>query len=418
MPGVDHPLECRGSPKPADKVYAFIGPNIFDAQQRLEHFLLKHAHIERRDRIDWGRSARRVRQTIPAAFQVHAYLGLFLRRGRGRVGDDEALGQGAQEFACRHAVQVFNRPIVGQYLKLIRGEQGCEEEIVLFFSVARVLRSEFLASAACTRSAVVAICYVNERHCLKSFDQKIGIGRAYPPYNVGDAVRGEIVKRFLLLCANSKIVDLVPAAIGQKHRAGLRAKRQHVTGAIIFLVFACALVLSNYIRIVFIYRAAGSDSGLNMIAHTKAIDVKARSFFDEQRCFGLELFEVLGGFAIDCIGVNVYAVRQVDLWPRDVQKAERIPGGKLASLVSINDVIRHCRYRLRFCRCWAKRSKSANGCHISILPCNREPNVSSVSRAFRNARARMVGCQLRTSSFIIQLLLGAQAHLPELLKRL
>src|SRR5207247_3183931 len=141
-------------------------------------------------------------------------------------------------------------------------------------------------------------------------------GRAYSPYGVGDAVCREVIERFFLLCANSKIVDLVPAAIGQKYRASLRAKRQHVAGAIILLVFPRTLVLSNYIRVVLIYRAAGSNSNLNMLSHAKPINVEARSFFDEERCFGFELFEVLGGFAIDRIGVNVCAVRQVYLWPR------------------------------------------------------------------------------------------------------
>src|SRR2546423_13395157 len=69
-------------------------------------------------------------------------------------------------------------------------------------------------------------------------------------------------------------VDCVAPAVGEKDRAGLRANRNHVACAVVLFIFARALVLTNDVGVVLVYRTTSGKSGLFVIAHALAGDVK------------------------------------------------------------------------------------------------------------------------------------------------
>ena len=78
-------------------------------------------------------------------------------------------------------------------------------------------------------------------------------------------------------------IDLRRRAVGEEHRAGLRAEGEHVARAVVFLVAARALVLLDDVAIVFVDREARGEAGLHVAAHPQPVEVDARLVFDDER---------------------------------------------------------------------------------------------------------------------------------------
>ena len=77
-------------------------------------------------------------------------------------------------------------------------------------------------------------------------------------------------------------IDVGDGAIGEEHRTGLRAERQHVPRAVVFLVAPRALVLLDDVAVVFVDRIAGGQAGLLVAAHLQPIEVHARLVFERR----------------------------------------------------------------------------------------------------------------------------------------
>ena len=138
-------------------------------------------------------------------------------------------------------------------------------------------------------------------------------------------------------------VDRRRGAIGQEHRTGLRANREHVPRAIVFLVGPRLLVLLDQVAIVLVDRKARGHARLHVLAHVQAVDVEARRVFDDERRAALRRREVPRGLLVDLVGVRIGAGGQIDLRPRDVQEAQRVAGGERARFFGVHDVVGHGR---------------------------------------------------------------------------
>src|SRR5438477_176571 len=79
-------------------------------------------------------------------------------------------------------------------------------------------------------------------------------------------------RRYLLRDAG----DVPLRAIGEEDGAGLRAKREHVARAIVFLVAPRALVLLDDVAVVLVDRKAGREPRLHVAAHAKTVEIDAR----------------------------------------------------------------------------------------------------------------------------------------------
>src|SRR5262245_11189201 len=127
----------------------------------------------------------------------------------------------------------------------------------------------------------MAVGYVHKRHCSELFDKPFAFSLTDSPDRVADLIRRrEVEQWFFRLSAGDNLVDLPPSSISEKHRAGLRAYRQHMPRAVVLLVLACALVLANDVGFIFVKRTTCGNPGLRVFAHAKAVDVQARRFFD------------------------------------------------------------------------------------------------------------------------------------------
>ena len=93
----------------------------------------------------------------------------------------------------------------------------------------------------------------------------------------------------------------------------VRWKRDQVSGAIIFLVRPCPLVLLDHIAVVLVDRKARCHTGLRDITHAQPIHVQGRRVFHNERCVCLQPFEIGDGFGIHGVAVRTRIDRAIDL---------------------------------------------------------------------------------------------------------
>ena len=139
--------------------------------------------------------------------------------------------------------------------------------------------------------------------------------------------------------ARGDAIDLGGRAVGEKHRTGLRAEREHVPRAIVFLVAPRPLVLLDDVAIVLVERKAGGETGLHVCAHPQAIEVHARLVLDHQRAVAAAPSKLSARALIDRVGVRIGAGGQLELRARHAEEAERVAVGERARFVGADDVV-------------------------------------------------------------------------------
>src|SRR6185369_2516984 len=135
--------------------------------------------------------------------------------------------------------------------------------------------------------------------------------------------------------------------------------------AIVFLVTTCALVFANSAVFVFVDGATGYLADLLVLAHDQTVKVEAWGGFLLQRAGGDQFLKVLDCLSIDGVTVKIRAWRQVDLGPRDVQKAQRVSGRQRARFFSIDDVVRHTCHVFAAVSLRTQSTKGTNNRHRS-----------------------------------------------------
>ncbi len=115
-----------------------------------------------------------------------------------------------------------------------------------------------------------------------------------------------------------------------------------MTHAVVLLVGPRELVLAHAIRLVRAHRGRQRDAGLLVVGGAHAVDVVGRRGVADQHARLAQPIEGGPGLSVDGVGVGVRVPRQVDLRPRDVEKARGPAGRELAGLVGADDVVRRC----------------------------------------------------------------------------
>ena len=273
---------------------------------------------------------------MPLAAQIHFDLPLLPGHRRHALAERHLLFERFQETLRRHAVQVLDDAVIREDLHLVVGKRDGKDAIVL----TSAFRREALSRARRRRGAVMAIGDVERVDLRERVDDCLVLAGRHLPDLVMHAVRrGDIEQRLVVRDAANGGVNLLRGAIGQKHRPGLRADREHVPRPIVFLVGPGLLVLFDPIAIVLVDRKARRDARLHVVPHRQAIHVKARDLFDHERRVGLEGREGAGRLPIGRIGMGVGAGGHVDLRPRYVEEAQRIARSQRPSFIAADDVV-------------------------------------------------------------------------------
>jgi hypothetical protein len=150
--------------------------------------------------------------------------------------------------------------------------------------------------------------------------------------------RLEIDRRSCRRRAYRNPIDVIRRAVGEEYRTGLRAHRDHVARAVVFLVAPRALVLLDDVAIVFVDREARRQAQLRVVSHAQAIEVDARLVVDEERGLA-QRGEVVGGALVHGVRVRIGAGRQFDFRARHAQETERVALRQLPRFLCADDVV-------------------------------------------------------------------------------
>ena len=158
--------------------------------------------------------------------------------------------------------------------------------------VPRFLFCQLPPRARCACGAMMAIRDIQRGNAGKCGHERITVASDDAPERMMHAVRGlEIGHRVASRRAVHDQIDVRIRPVRQKYGPGLRAKGQHVTGAIVFLVRPRPLVLPDDVAVVLVERRTAAHAHLHVSAHAQLIDIDARLLIDDQRAVaeGLEV---------------------------------------------------------------------------------------------------------------------------------
>jgi len=150
---------------------------------------------------------------------------------------------------------------------------------------------------------------------------------------------GEVVQRISLAGGLDQGLELRGAPIGQEDGAGLGSGGQDVAGAVILLGLAGLLVLLDQVLVILVHRKGAGDSGLDVVAHLKAIDVQRWLLIQDQDPLAPKAGEVLSRLAVHRRVVGVDAFGQVDLGARHVQEAHGLAFSQGGGFAPIHHVV-------------------------------------------------------------------------------
>ena len=163
----------------------------------------------------------------------------------------------------------------GRIGELIRGAEGGGEPLVLRVHAARVPAAALCRRPPRPRRAVMAVGDVGTGHAREGVDERRGVRS--PPHGMADAVGGrQVVEGGRLHRGGDQAIDLRAAAIRNEHGLGVRLERQDVARAVVLLVRARALVLSDHVALVVGDGDAPDHPDLRPCAHHLAIHEERR----------------------------------------------------------------------------------------------------------------------------------------------
>src|SRR6185369_9349802 len=365
FPFVNQPLELPGPTKTTDEIDSLVCTNILYAENRIEQAVLKNTDVERRNGGGRQSGIGRKLQSIPFAAEIHTPMAAFWRFGARVVRNGELFANGVEKFFRRESVEILYGAVVCQYLHLGIWKNNSQKIVVIFVTgVGEALFFQLGARATRARRTMMSIGNVKQRHRFETADERFSFGQTPDP--VTNAVRSsQIVQRLRTDSRRHLAVDLRSGAIRQENRPGLRPQHQHVTRAIVFLVTTGALVFANRAVVVFVDGATSYDADLLVLAHDQTIKIKTRLGFLFQRTRGNQFLKVLDCLSIDGVAVQIRALRQVDLGPRYMQKAQRISVSQSTRFFSVDDVVRHTCHFLGAVSLRTQSTKGTNNRHRS-----------------------------------------------------
>ena len=125
----------------------------------------------------------------------------------------------------------------------------------------------------------------------------------------------------------------------QKYRSRLGTQLDEMPGPIVLFVLAGAFVLFDHAAVVLRERIARRDAGLAVAVRVQMVEIQRRRSLVRERRVALQRAISFGSGAIDDVVMGIRVRGQVDLGPRDVQKAERIAARKGTRFVGVDHVV-------------------------------------------------------------------------------
>ncbi len=150
----------------------------------------------------------------------------------------------------------------------------------------------------------------------------------------------------------------------EKDGAGLRPQLDHMARAVVFLVLPRPFVFLDDVAVVLGERIARGDTRLAVPVSVEMIEIhRGLGFLNEGR-IPFHLPVPVGCRAIHDIGVRVGAGGQIDFGPRDVEKTERIPAGKRARFLRVDDIVGNSGDPVRDSWIGANSAKGSDDSHL------------------------------------------------------
>ena len=206
-----------------------------------------------------------------------------------------------EELRRRQAAEISDHAVVGKDLHLVVGKRDGEHAVVLARSAAR----QRPPRARRAGRAMMPVGNVERRQSPQSPATSASWSAAGTVQILWRTPSGAVKSKSgrSVVAARHDGVDRRGCGVGEKHRTGLRADREHVPRAIVFLVRPRLLVLLDEIVVVLVDRKAGGDAGLHMRSHLQLIHVEGRGVFFDERRPRPQVAEVFGGALVDGVGV-------------------------------------------------------------------------------------------------------------------
>ena len=270
-----------------------------------------------------------------------------------------------QERVRRQAAEILHGPVVGEDLHLVVRKRHRQHRRPVGTVAERRAGKPAIAHlgprARGARRAMVAVGDVERGDAADRRDERVARCAADAPQGVPHLVgRREIDDRLALRHLGDDPIDVGGRAIRQEHRPRLRAEREHVLRAIVFLVAARALVLLDDVAVVLVDGEARGETGLDVAPHLQPVEIDARLVLHDQRVFP-ERRKIVRRATVHGVCVWIGAGRQLELGARHAQEAQRVAVGERAGLVGADNVV-------------------GNGCDAGGIGCVRTQRTKRMKR--------------------------------------
>ena len=213
------------------------------------------------------------------------------------------------------------------------------------------------------RGPMVAVGDIEHRHIANRLYQFIAVPALHPPQRMAHGIgRRKIKQRLAAGDTRRHQIDCRAGTVRQEHRARLRAQRQHVPRAIVFLVASGPFVLLDDVAVVLVEGEARGQAGLLVAAHTQPIQVEAGLILEHQRRL-FQRVEISGRPLVHDICIRIRTRRQLDFGARDAEKAEGVPVCQGTRLVGADHVVGNRSNAGGGGWFWSEGSERMNGRH-------------------------------------------------------
>jgi hypothetical protein len=250
------------------------------------------------------------------------------------------------ELLDGQAVEVPHHPVVVQDLELVVREEDCHEELVrLVPARARVSRAHHLPVSHGGGRPVVSVGHVETGDVREPPHERLDLaGLGHDPERVPDPVgRDEVVGRRTGAHAVHDLLDLLPGAVGEEYRLGVRVGLGDVARPVVLLVPARVLVLLDEVPLVLAHAAQADDAGLDVAPHPLLIDVETGGRVAREDRVADQPVKVLTPPGVDAVVVEGNRRIEIDLRLADVQEGDWVSARQLARLLRGDHVVGEAR---------------------------------------------------------------------------